>query len=388
MPAQNNHLALARKYRPQNFEQLLGQSHVLKALINALDVNRMHHAYLFTGTRGVGKTSLARIITKAVNCEKGVSSKPCLVCNHCKEIAQGSFIDLIEIDAASRTGVDDTRDLLEKVQYLPVQGRYKVYLIDEVHMFSRASFNALLKTLEEPPAHVIFLLATTNAEKIPLTVLSRCLQFSLKRILPETIFSQLEEILVKEKVQYDEKSLQTIAKAADGSMRDGLSLLDQAIAYGQGKIVAGVVEKMLGFISDDMTEDLLTALAKNDGNQLLKLSENIYQMGLDYQNIFNELLDVVHQIAIVHTVANTEFIEPLKREQVEKLSELITEEQCQLFYEIGRKCIESLNNAHNPKLNFDMALFRMARFTPDSMRVVYQNENQNQDLQNDLKKKP
>ena len=237
---------LARKWRPKNFHEMVGQEHVLKALINALDNNRLHHAYLFTGTRGVGKTTIARILAKCLNCETGVTSKPCGVCSSCQEINEGRFVDLIEVDAASRTKVEDTRELLENVQYAPSRGRYKVYLIDEVHMLSGHSFNALLKTLEEPPPHVKFLLATTDPQKLPITVLSRCLQFSLKNMSPERIVGHLQHVLAAEQVEFEEPALWQLGRASDGSMRDAMSLTDQAIPYGQGRVAAGDVAAMLG----------------------------------------------------------------------------------------------------------------------------------------------
>ena len=257
---------LARKWRPKTFAEMVGQSHVLRALTNALDQNRVHHALLFTGTRGVGKTTLARILAKSLNCEKGVSSTPCGECSACKEVDEGRFIDLIEVDAASRTKVEDTRDLLENVQYAPSRGRYKVYLIDEVHMLSEKSFNALLKTLEEPPPHVKFLLATTDPQKLPVTILSRCLQFNLKRIPEQWIAEHLQNIMDKEGIAYDKVALQALARAGDGSMRDALSLLDQAIAHCGGKLVADQVSDMLGTIDQQHVQDLARALASVDGS--------------------------------------------------------------------------------------------------------------------------
>ena len=248
---------LARKWRPQNFQELVGQEHVQRALVNALNDDRLHHAYLFTGTRGVGKTTIARIFSKSLNCETGITSTPCGVCSTCMEIAEGRYVDLIEVDAASRTGVDDTRDLLENVQYAPTRGRYKVYLIDEVHMFSKSSFNALLKTLEEPPPHVKFLLATTDPQKLPVTILSRCLQFNLKRLPVSLIISHLQHILSEEKVEHNVIALQLIAEAADGSMRDALSLLDQALAFGGGSVQEQEVRDMLGSVSRDKVIRLL-----------------------------------------------------------------------------------------------------------------------------------
>ncbi len=264
-----SYLVLARKWRPKNFADTVGQEHVLQALINALDSGRLHHAYLFTGTRGVGKTTIARILAKALNCEEGVTSKPCGACSACREIDEGRFVDLIEVDAASKTKVDDTRDLLDNVQYAPARGRYKVYLIDEVHMLSKSSFNALLKTLEEPPPHVKFLLATTDPHKLPVTVLSRCLQFNLKRMTPRLISDRLAHICEAEDIEYEAPALALLARAADGSMRDGLSLLDQAIAYCGGKIEKALVALMLGSIDRDYVARLLRLLADNDAKGLI-----------------------------------------------------------------------------------------------------------------------
>src|SRR3990170_2679324 len=258
---------LARKWRPRLFSELAGQEHVLRALVNALDHDRMHHAYLFTGTRGVGKTTIARILAKSLNCERGVSSVPCGECSSCREIDEGRFVDLIEVDAASRTKVEDTRELLDNVQYAPVRGRFKVYLIDEVHMLSAHSFNALLKTLEEPPPHIKFLLATTDPQRLPVTILSRCLQFNLKRLPQSLITKHLAQILDQEKIAYEVPALSHIARAADGSMRDALSLLDQAIAYGGGKVTSADVSAMLGSIEQDHVSKLFEVLTKNDGAQ-------------------------------------------------------------------------------------------------------------------------
>src|SRR6056300_13769 len=264
-----SYLVLARKWRPKDFADTVGQEHVLQALINALDSGRLHHAYLFTGTRGVGKTTIARILAKALNCEKGVTSEPCGECSACVEIDEGRFVDLIEVDAASKTKVDDTRDMLDNVQYALARGRYKVYLIDEVHMLSKSSFNALLKTLEEPPPHVKFLLATTDPQKLPVTVLSRCLQFNLKRMTPRLISDRLEYICDAESIEADAKALATIARAADGSMRDALSLLDQAIAFCGGRIEEPLVAKMLGTIDRDHVVRLLRLLADNDAKGII-----------------------------------------------------------------------------------------------------------------------
>ena len=261
---------LARKWRPKTFREMVGQEHVLKALINALDHGRLHHAYLFTGTRGVGKTTIARILAKSLNCETGISSEPCGQCSSCQEINEGRFVDLIEVDAASRTKVEDTRELLENVQYAPTRGRYKVYLIDEVHMLSGHSFNALLKTLEEPPEHVKFLLATTDPQKLPITILSRCLQFSLKAMTPERIVGHLKKVLEAEMVEFEESALWQLGRAADGSMRDAMSLTDQAIAFGNGKVLETDVRAMLGSIDREYVFGIVDALAQNNAELLLQ----------------------------------------------------------------------------------------------------------------------
>ncbi|MFT7554165.1 MAG: DNA polymerase-3 subunit gamma/tau, partial [Planctomycetota bacterium] len=276
---------LARKWRPASFDAMVGQEHVLQALINALDSDRLHHAYLFSGTRGVGKTTIARIFAKSLNCEQGVSSKPCGQCSSCLEVDQGRSVDLIEIDAASRTGVDDMRELLDNVQYAPTRGRFKVYLIDEVHMLSRHSFNALLKTLEEPPEHIKFLLATTDPQKLPVTVLSRCLQFNLKRMSRAQLLSQLQFLVGEEKITADASALAQLASAADGSMRDALSLLDQAIAYGGGTVVDSAVEAMLGSISSNGLSKILKALAQQDAVQLISEARSTIENNPDFQRV-------------------------------------------------------------------------------------------------------
>ncbi|HET7922290.1 MAG TPA: DNA polymerase III subunit gamma/tau, partial [Gammaproteobacteria bacterium] len=287
---------LARKWRPRNFAEMVGQEHVLKALINALDHDRLHHAFLFTGTRGVGKTTIARILAKSLNCEKGVSSHPCGECSACIEIDAGRFVDLIEVDAASRTGVDDTRELTDNVQYAPTRGRYKVYLIDEVHMLSKNAFNALLKTLEEPPPHVKFLLATTDPQKIPITVLSRCLQFNLKRLPVSLIQAHLKHILEAEKIAQEPAAVVLIAHAADGSMRDALSLLDQAIAYGGGALREDDVRSMLGSIEKKHVRNLIDALASGDGNSVLGIVAQMDEQAPDYEMVLDELATLLQRM--------------------------------------------------------------------------------------------
>ena len=293
---------LARKWRPNNFSEMVGQEHVLQALINALDNDRLHHAYVFTGTRGVGKTTIARILAKCLNCETGVTSKPCGVCSSCQEIAAGRFIDLVEVDAASRTGVDDMRDLLDNVQYAPARGRYKIYLIDEVHMLSKSSFAALLKTLEEPPEHVKFLFATTDPQKLPITVLSRCLQFNLKNLSVERIAEHLKFVLNEEKLPNEEQGLLALARAADGSMRDALSLTDQAIGHGGGEITESDVNAMLGTIDRSFALDICRALIAGEGTQLLAEVDKVAELSPDYEMVLADLLALWHQVAIIQTV--------------------------------------------------------------------------------------
>ncbi|MDN5681393.1 MAG: DNA polymerase III subunit gamma/tau, partial [Ewingella sp.] len=288
---------LARKWRPQTFADVVGQEHVLTALANGLSLGRIHHAYLFSGTRGVGKTTIARLLAKGLNCETGITSTPCGVCDNCREIEQGRFVDLIEIDAASRTKVEDTRELLDNVQYAPARGRFKVYLIDEVHMLSRHSFNALLKTLEEPPSHVKFLLATTDPQKLPVTILSRCLQFHLKALDVEQIRKQLDVVLTAEQISSEPRALQLLARAADGSMRDGLSLTDQAIAMGQGAVTTETVSQMLGTLDDEQPLAVLEALVSADGAQMMAQVEHAASRGVDWENLLVETLALLHRIA-------------------------------------------------------------------------------------------
>jgi DNA polymerase III subunit gamma/tau len=355
---------LARKWRPQLFSQLVGQEHVVKALSNALDHDRLHHAYLFTGTRGVGKTTLARIFAKSLNCEQGVSAVPCGVCDACREIDEGRFVDLLEVDAASRTKVDQTRELLENVPYAPVRGRFKVYLIDEVHMFSASSFNALLKTLEEPPPHVKFILATTDPQKVPVTVLSRCLQFNLKRLSREQIESQLRHILQQEKIPFDDESLSLLARGADGSMRDGLSLLDQAIAFGGGEVKGAEVRTMIGTVGADQVYRLLDALAVQDGAALLQAVAEMSQLATDFTNATQELLAMLHQIALLQLVPDGEPDEAFDAERLARFAEQLPPEDVQLFYQIGLTGQKELHLAPDPRSGFEMLLLRMLAFRP------------------------
>jgi len=357
---------LARKWRPANFETLVGQEHVQRALVNALDEDRLHHAYLFTGTRGVGKTTIARIFAKALNCEKGVTSTPCGECGSCVEITEGRFVDLIEVDAASRTGVDDTRELLENVQYAPTRGRYKVYLIDEVHMFSKSSFNALLKTLEEPPPHVKFLLATTDPQKLPVTILSRCLQFNLKRLPVSLIISHLQNILQSDAVEHDLIALQLLAEAADGSMRDALSLMDQALAFGAGSIRENEIREMLGTISRDKVLNILKALIDRDATATLAAVEALAELTPDYENVLAELLSLFHHMALAKKVPEALDDYVSERETVLALSEQLSSEDLQLFYQIALIGRRDLPLAPNLRSGLEMVLLRMLSFRPAS----------------------
>jgi DNA polymerase-3 subunit gamma/tau len=355
---------LARKWRPQLFSQLVGQEHVVTALSNALDHDRLHHAYLFTGTRGVGKTTLARIFAKSLNCEQGVGATPCGVCDACREIEEGRFVDLLEVDAASRTKVDQTRELLENVPYAPVRGRYKVYLIDEVHMFSASSFNALLKTLEEPPPHVKFILATTDPQKVPVTVLSRCLQFNLKRLSREQIESQLRHILEQEKIAWDEESLSLLARGADGSMRDGLSLLDQAIAFGGGQVSGSEVRAMIGTVDADQVYRLIDALAAGSGSDLLQVVAEMSRLAADFTTATQELLAMLHQVALLQLVPGCEADEAFDAERLARFAAQLTPEDVQLFYQIGLTGQKELHLAPDPRSGFEMLLLRMLAFRP------------------------
>lgn len=355
---------LARKWRPATFEQMVGQSHVLHALTNALTQQRLHHAYLFTGTRGVGKTSLARLFAKGLNCEKGVTASPCGVCGSCVEIAQGRFVDLIEVDAASRTKVDDTRELLDNVQYRPTRGRFKVYLIDEVHMLSRSSFNALLKTLEEPPEHVKFLLATTDPQKLPVTVLSRCLQFNLKSLTQQEIGTQLQHILTQEQLPFEHEALTLLAKAANGSMRDALSLTDQAIAFGGGTVMLNQVQSMLGSIDEQHVLGLLKALTDADIGVLMQSCAQVLAYGADAQEVLRSLLELLHQITLTQ-FAPAAAQQSLYSAQIQAFAEQLAPEQVQLYYQIlltGRK---DLPHAPDPKSGLEMALLRAVAFVPE-----------------------
>lgn len=357
---------LARKWRPKKFQELMGQDHVVSVLVNALAQQRLHHAYLFTGTRGVGKTTIARIFAKSLNCLEGVSSEPCGVCDACVDIDQGRFIDLLEIDAASRTKVDDTREILDNVQYAPSRGRYKVYLIDEVHMLSRSSFNALLKTLEEPPEHVKFILATTDPQKLPVTVLSRCLQFHLKALTVGQIKTQLEQILSAENVEADTESLSVLAKAARGSMRDGLSLTDQAIAQGQGAIAFANVQQMLGGIDQHWPYKILIALIKNDKQGLMNLSLEIASYAPSYSRLLAELIQLLHQVAMAQVIECQFDLSPEHETLLAKFCQAMSPEDVQLYYQIALNGRKDLPYALDEQAAFDMTLLRLAAFQPST----------------------
>jgi DNA polymerase-3 subunit gamma/tau len=363
---------LARKWRPQLFSQLVGQQHVVKALTNALEREQLHHAYLFTGTRGVGKTTLARIFAKSLNCEKGVSASPCGVCDACREIDEGRFVDLLEVDAASRTKVDQTRELLENVPYAPVRGRYKVYLIDEVHMFSASSFNALLKTLEEPPPHVKFILATTDPQKVPVTVLSRCLQFNLKRLSREQIEAQLRHILQQEKILHDDQALSLLARGADGSMRDGLSLLDQAIAFGGGEVKGADVGVMIGTIGADQIYLLLEALAISDGRRVMSLVAEMAERAADFSNALKALIAMLHQIGIVQILPDYESDEAYDPQRLRDISQAMSPEDVQLYYQIVLLGQRELDLAPDPRSGFEMILLRLLAFRPEQSEALPQ----------------
>src|SRR5210317_1455895 len=355
---------LARKWRPRSFDQLIGQEHVSRALINGIDQERLHHAFLFTGTRGVGKTTIARILAKCLNCETGVTSQPCGECGSCMDVDEGRFVDMIEIDAASRTGVDDMRELLESVQYTPTRGRYKVYIIDEVHMLSTSSFNALLKTLEEPPPHVKFVLATTDPQKIPVTILSRCLRFNLRRLLPDQISAYLKQLVDSEGILAESEALTVLARAADGSMRDGLSLLDQAIAFGGGKLAMSDLEQMLGLIDREHVTSMIRALASDNPQGLLGIVEDLVSQSRDLETVLLNLAEVLHRITLVQCVPGYRDPERTDWEAIEELANLLPVEDAQLFYQIAIKGRAELGLAPDPRTGLEMTLLRMLAFRP------------------------
>lgn len=359
------HQVLARKWRPRTFEQMVGQEHVLKALVNALDQDRLHHAYLFTGTRGVGKTTIARILAKCLNCEAGVSSKPCNQCPTCTEINEGRCVDLIEVDAASRTKVEDTRELLDNVQYAPTRCRFKVYLIDEVHMLSSHSFNALLKTLEEPPPHIKFLLATTDPQKLPVTILSRCLQFNLKNLAPERIVEHLKYVLAEEQINFDEPALWHLGRAADGSMRDALSLTDQAISYGENSVHEADVGAMLGSIDRARVYHLVEALIAQDAAQLMEQVSILAEFSPDYLSVLDELIAILHRIAVAQAVPGVQDNSFGDQEKIQAFASNVTAEDLQLYYQIALLGRRDLPLNPDLRAGLEMVLLRILAFTPE-----------------------
>ena len=365
-----SYLVLARKWRPKSFSDTVGQEHVLQALMNALDSGRLHHAYLFTGTRGVGKTTIARILAKALNCETGVSAEPCGECSACQEIDEGRFVDLIEVDAASKTKVDDTRDLLDNVQYAAARGRYKVYLIDEVHMLSRNSFNALLKTLEEPPEHVKFLLATTDPQKLPATVLSRCLQFNLKRMTPRLISDRLTHICGEEKIDFEPAALALLARAADGSMRDALSLLDQSIAYCGGKIDEASTATMLGTIDRDHVMRLLKLLAEGDAKGIIEAVREIDEQFPDYSHLLDDVARDLQRVAVYQVVGTCDSEDEISEQEVAELAEAMPIADVQLFYQTAIMGRRDLHLAPDPRSGAEMTLLRMLAFKPAAVETT------------------
>lgn len=355
---------LARKWRPKNFSELAGQEHVVQALTNALTRNRLHHAYLLTGTRGVGKTTIARILAKSLNCERGVTATPCGVCAACVAIDEGRFVDLIELDAASNTGIDNMREILDNARYAPTVGRYKVYLIDEVHMLSRSAFNSMLKTLEEPPEHVKFVLATTDPQKIPVTVLSRCLQFNLKQLPPPIVARQLEFVLTQEKIAFEPGAIRVLARAAQGSMRDGLSLLDQAIAYGAGGVEEAVVRQMLGAAETDYVMRLLEALADRDGERLFGEAKAMAERNLAFDAALQDLAVSLHDIALLQTVPGAIAEDQPGRDRLVELARRLDPETVQLDYQIAVQGRSDLSVAPDEFAGFSMTLLRMLAFAP------------------------
>ncbi|MEH6825758.1 MAG: DNA polymerase III subunit gamma/tau [Motiliproteus sp.] len=355
---------LARKWRPSTFEAMVGQDLVLQALVNALDTNRLHHAYLFTGTRGVGKTSIARLFAKALNCEQGVSSTPCGQCSPCREISEGRFIDLIEVDAASRTKVEDTRELMDNVQYAPTQGRYKVYLIDEVHMLSTHSFNALLKTLEEPPPHVKFLLATTDPQKLPMTILSRCLQFNLKNMVPEKIVEHLQKVLQAEQIPFEDNALWLLARAASGSMRDAMSLADQGIAFGSGQLLDADVRAMLGSVDQRQVLGLLQQLAQGSAKGMLDTIAEMARYGADSDTVLADLLGLLHRLSIAQMLPDAVDNSQGDRDEIIALAGQLRAEDVQLFYQIAVHGRRDLPHVPVAREGLEMTLLRMLAFRP------------------------
>ena len=378
---------LATKWRPKLFSDLIGQEPIVTALVNSLDNKRLHHSYLFTGTRGVGKTTLARILAKCLNCEaKGITSNPCGECSSCISIDAGQFVDLYEVDAASRTKVEDTRELLENVQYMPTQGRYKIYLIDEVHMLSTHSFNALLKTLEEPPEHVKFVLATTDPQKIPSTILSRCLHFSLNRITPEVIKNQLEKVLENEQILYEEQATISISKIADGSMRDALSIAEQCISHGDNEITYENICKILCLMPSDSVNQLIDLLVDEDIESIMEIIDKMYYQSFDFKFLLEELISIFHQTAIykiTKSLSNNPYDSSIK-----KLSDKYDEDEIQILYQVGVSNLKDMEFAPNYKSGFEMAIIRMVLFTPfDIEKIIsHNNSSSNNTKENIIKK--
>ena len=370
---------LARKWRPKSFDTLVGQDHVVRALSNALEQNRLHHAYLFTGTRGVGKTTIARILAKSLNCETGITATPCGICVACTEIDKGRFVDLIEVDAASNTQVDAMRDLLDNAQYAPTAGRFKVYIIDEVHMLSKSAFNAMLKTLEEPPAHVKFILATTDPQKVPVTVLSRCLQFNLRQMAGTSITGHLQNILTQENIPFEASALHLISRAAAGSMRDALSLTDQAIAYGSQIVNEAEVRVMLGAIDQSYLYQLLEALLANDGTSIIAQAKSMEERSISFEAALNDLAQLLHQVAVAQTVPESIADDLPERHALLALAEKIPAETLQLYYQIALLGRRDIGLAPDEFAGFTMSLLRMLAFTPN---VVKSHESNQQKIPN------
>ncbi|MEN9657737.1 MAG: hypothetical protein RL571_1202 [Pseudomonadota bacterium] len=362
---------LARKWRPKSFSQLVGQEHVIKALANAFENDRLHHAYLLTGTRGVGKTTIARIMAKALNCETGITATPCGVCSACTQIDAGRFVDLLEIDAASNTGIDNIREVLDNAQYSPTAGRFKVYIIDEVHMLSKNAFNAMLKTLEEPPAHVKFILATTDPQKVPITVLSRCLQFSLRQMTPQQVSGHLQQVLQAENIPFEQGALNIIGHAANGSMRDALSLLDQAIAFGGGDVGELAVRAMLGAVDQSYLFEILEALIAGDGTAVLASADAIAGRGLSYESALHELAHLLHQVAVAQAVPKALADDLPQREQIAALALAMSPEDAQLYYQIALHGRRDLPLAPDEYAGFSMTLLRMLAFAPAASNQIY-----------------
>ena len=356
---------LARKFRPKNFAELVGQEHVVRALSNALETQRLHHAYLFTGTRGVGKTTIARIMAKALNCETGITASPCGKCSACAEIDSGRFVDLLEVDAATNTKVEEMRELLDKAQYMPVSGRFKVYIIDEVHMLSKSAFNSMLKTLEEPPEHVKFILATTDPQKVPVTVLSRCLQFNLKQMPPTLIAEHLQVVLKVENIPFEIPALHMLGQAAQGSMRDSLSLLDQAIAFGGNKITMAQVSDMLGTVDQGYLFNLLDQLAANDGKSMLAEAEQMAARSFSFEAALQDIAAILHRIALLQTVPGSADATQPMYDRLQKLAQTFSAEDVQLYYQIALNGRRDLALAPDEFAGFSMTLMRMLAFRPE-----------------------